>query len=166
MVASNDLIRDTQVKMLIWVYAAVLVLCLLAFRSFRGALSVTIPLAIVSLLTFALMALLGIGLKISTLPMAALGVGIGVDYGIYIFTYVKRALDNGSNLVDAFEAALKVTGNAVMVTGLTLACGVSTWIFCDLQFQADMGILLTFMFLANMLGAMVVLPAIARLLRL
>ena len=164
MAASNDLIRDTRVTMLIWVYAAVLILCLIAFRSFKGAISVTIPLAVVSLLTFAFMSVMEIGLKISTLPMAALGVGIGVDYGIYIFTSVKRALDQGASLIDAFEGAYKVTGNAVMVTGLTLACGVSTWILSDLQFQADMGMLLTFMFLANMLGAMVVLPAIARVL--
>ena len=164
MAATNDLIRDTRVNMLIWVYAAVLILCILAFRSLRGAISVTLPLAIVSILTFALMSMLEIGLKISTLPMAALGVGIGVDYGIYIFSHVKRALDNGLNLVQAFEEAMSVTGNAIMVTGLTLAFGVSTWIFSDLQFQADMGILLTFMFLANMLGALVLLPAIARLL--
>ena len=164
MATSNDLIRKTKVQMMVWVYIVVTLLCVLAFRSFRCALCVALPLTVVTSLTFALMVVFDIGLKISTLPMMALGVGIGVDYGIYIFTWVKRALENGSNLVDAFEHALGVTGNAVMVTGLTLACGVFTWIFSDLQFQVDMGILLTFMFLANMLGAMITLPAIARLL--
>jgi len=38
---------------------------------------------------------------------------------------------------------------------------VATWIFSPLKFQADMGILLTFMFLVNMLGAIVLLPALA-----
>lgn len=164
MATSNELIRDTKIKMMVWVYVAVTALCLVAFRSIRGALSVALPLAVVTSLAFALMAILEIGLKISTLPMLALGVGIGVDYGIYIFTYVQREWKKGANLVDAFESAFNVTGNAVMVTGLTLACGVLTWIFSDLQFQKDMGILLTFMFLASMLGALLTLPAIARLL--
>ena len=164
MAATNALVRDTQVDMLVWVYCAVIALCLLAFRSLRGTLCVVLPLALVSVLAFALMALLKIGLKVSTLPVAALGVGIGVDYGIYIFNRMKRALEDGAETVEAFRQAMATTGSAVLVTGLTLALGVSTWIFSDLQFQADMGILLTFMFLANLAGAVLLLPALARLL--
>ena len=107
------------------------------------------------------MSLLGIGLKTSTLPVAALGVGIGVDYGIYIFSRLRELRAEGSDLRSAYRGTLGSAGNAVLVTGLTLAIGVSTWIFSDLQFQADMGVLLTFMFLANMLGAIVLLPSLA-----
>ena len=161
MAATNDLVRDAEFEMLFWIYCAVSVLCLLAFRSIRGMLCVVLPLALVSTLTFALMALLEIGLKVSTLPVAALGVGIGVDYGIYIFSDVKHRLDGGISLVDAFRQTLAITGNAVLVTGLTLALGVMTWIFSDIQFQADMGVLLAFMFLANMAGAVLLMPALA-----
>ena len=164
MAATNDLVRDTRVEMLLWVYGAVILLCLLAFRSLRGTLCVVLPLALVSTLTYALMAQLEIGLKISTLPVAALGVGIGVDYGIYVFNQMKRALDDGASLSEAYLRAVEFTGNAVLVAALALAVGVSTWIFSDLQFQADMGILLGFMFLANMAGALLLLPALARLL--
>ena len=161
MAATNDLVRNAEFEMLLWIYCAVSVLCLLAFRSIRGTLCVVLPLALVSTLTFALMALLDIGLKISTMPVAALGVGIGVDYGIYLFSDVKRRFDAGTSLAGAFRQTLETTGNAIMFIGLTLALGVSTWIFSDLQYQADMGLLLAFMFLANMAGAVLLVPALA-----
>jgi predicted RND superfamily exporter protein len=108
------------------------------------------------------MVYLGIGLKTSTLPVVALGVGIGVDYGIYIFARLQTALNAGEYFEDAMFSALRDAGAAVVFTGLTLAIGVSTWVFSNLKFQADMGLLLTFMFLVNMLGAIILLPAMAR----
>ena len=106
-----------------------------------------------------------IGLKVSTLPVVALGVGVGVDYGIYIFSRLKSILDEGASLQEAYRKTLAITGMSVLFTGLTLAFGVATWIFSPLKFQADMGILLTFMFVVNMLGAVFLLPALACVLR-
>ena len=165
MAATNEVVKGAQLKIMLYIYAAIIVLCLLTFRSVRGMLCIVIPLSVVSILCYAVMSLLGIGLKVSTLPVAALGAGIGVDYGIYIFSGLRRKLkENGGDLSAAYRETLGVTGNAVLVTGLTLAIGVSTWIFSALKFQADMGILLTFMFLGNMLGALILLPALARVL--
>ena len=107
------------------------------------------------------MATLGIGIKVATLPVIALGVGIGVDYGIYIFNKLRFQLKNGDNLETAYFHTLKSTGRAVMITGIIMTTGVSTWVFSPIKFQADMGILLTFMFLWNMAGAMILLPALA-----
>jgi len=161
MSATNEVVKDAQIKMLLYIYAAVILLSLWTFRSWRASLCIILPLSLVSILAYALMSLLGIGLKTSTLPVAALGVGIGVDYGIYIYSRLKSYLDKGMPLHTAYIQTLRVTGSAVVVTGLTLAIGVSTWIFSALQFQADMGILLTFIFLANMLGAILLLPSLA-----
>lgn len=161
MAATNQVVEATQVPILLWVYAAVVTLCLITFRSVRVTFCIIVPLSIVSVLCYALMALLGIGLKVSTLPVAALGVGVGVDYGIYIFSRVVTSMEEGSNLQQAYLETLRTTGAAVLVTGLTLAIGVSTWVFSALQFQADMGLLLSFMFLANMLGALLLLPSLA-----
>jgi hypothetical protein len=160
MAATNQVVEASQLPMLVYIYLIVGALCLAAFRSMRATLCIMIPLALVSLLCNALMATLGIGLKVSTLPVAALGVGIGVDYGIYIFGQMQSALREGKSLREAYFETLRVTGNAVLVTGLTLAVGVGTWVFSALQFQADMGILLSFMFVANMLGAVILLPAL------
>lgn len=161
MAAANQVVEAAQLPMLLWIYLAIVGLCGLTFRSFRGTLCIVLPLGLVSVLVYALMSLLGIGLKVSTLPVAALGVGIGVDYGIYLFARLHGFLEQGRPLAAAYLATLRTTGKAVLLTGLTLALGVSTWLFSALQFQADMGLLLAFMFIGNMLGALLLLPALA-----
>jgi predicted RND superfamily exporter protein len=161
MAATNEEVKAKEYPILAGVFAAVILMCLLTFRSVTGTLCVVIPLALVSVLAYAIMAIVGIGLKVSTLPMVALGVGIGVDYGIYLFSRMQDYLDRGDNVHDAYLHTLRVTGASVVFTGITLAVGVVTWVFSPLKFQADVGILLTFMFLVNMLGAILLLPALA-----
>lgn len=161
MAATNEAVREAQFPMLLYVFSAIILLCLLSFRTVTGTLCIVIPLILVSLLAYALMSWLGIGLKVNTLPVVALGVGIGVDYGIYIFSRFQSLLDEGNEIAEAYFTTLAITGVSVIVTGCTLAMGVAAWIFSPLQLQADMGILLTFMFLMNMLGAILLLPALA-----
>jgi len=162
MAATNEVVQAAQYPIVFWVFGAVITLCLVTFRSIRATICIVLPLLLVSYLGYALMVYLQIGLKTSTLPVVALGVGIGVDYGIYLFSRLSEALRRGDVFEDAMHAAFTQTGSAVVFTGLTLAIGVSTWIFSDLKFQADMGVLLTFMFLVNMIAAIVILPALAR----
>ena len=164
MAATNEAVESSQDPMLYYVFGAVILLCLISFRSLRATLAVVVPLYVVSILAQALMTYLQIGLTVSTLPVIALGVGIGVDYGIYILSTMNNRLREGESVQQAYYAALQERGSAVLFTGITLAIGVSTWVFSSLKFQMDMGILLTFMFVVNMLGAIIVLPAIARLL--
>lgn len=160
--ATNQVIEKAQTLMLIFVYIVVSVLCFITFRSLRAVICIITPLALTSILCQALMAQMGIGVKVATLPVIALGVGIGVDYGIYIYSRLEALLIEGETLHDAFFKTLKTTGKAVSFTGLTLAIGVGTWIWSPIKFQADMGILLTFMFVWNMIGALLLLPALAR----
>ncbi len=160
MAATNEEVEASQFPIIGYVYAAVIVLCLVSFRSPAAAVCIIVPLAVVSLLAYALMALLQIGLKVSTLPVVALGVGIGVDYGIYIYGRLRTYLEQGLDFAAAYERTLATTGAGVLLTGLTLAAGVATWIVAPLKFQADMGTVLTFMFLVNMAGAIFLLPAL------
>ncbi|WP_428617366.1 efflux RND transporter permease subunit [Shewanella sp.] len=160
MAATNEAVAEAQMPMMLYVYGAVFVLCLISFRSIRATIAVILPLYVVSTLAQALMTQLDIGLAVSTLPVIALGVGIGVDYGIYILSTMAVKLRDGMPVQTAYHQALVERGSAVIFTGLTLAIGVSTWFFSALKFQMDMGILLTFMFLVNMLGAIIILPAI------
>jgi hypothetical protein len=161
MAATNEAVEAAQVPMMLYVYGAVILLCLISFRSVRATAVVVVPLYVVSTLAQWLMTALDIGLTVSTLPVIALGVGIGVDYGIYILSTMSAKLKEGMDVHSAYLCALKERGSAVLITGLTLAIGVSTWFFSDLKFQVDMGILLTFMFLVNMLAAVIVLPALS-----
>lgn len=162
MAATNEVVEKAELPMLLGVYGAVILLCLLTFRSLFATMCIVLPLMLVSLLANALMAMLGIGLKVNTLTVAALGVGIGVDYAIYLYSRMKESLDRGVSLSAAHLDALKHTGTAVLFTAVTLSLGVGTWIFSELKFQADMGILLGFMFMMNMIGAIVLLPALLR----
>jgi hypothetical protein len=164
MAATNEAVSAAQWPIMACVFGAVILLCLISFRSVRGTLCVLLPLGLVSLLSYALMAMLEIGLKVSTLPVAALGVGVGVDYGIYLYSRLRTFYRDGDSLREAFTKTLRVTGNGVLFTGITLAIGVSTWMFSPLKFQADMGLLLAFLFLMNMVGALILLPALAHFL--
>ncbi len=165
MAATNEEIERAQFPILFYLFSAIIVLCLITFRSITATLCIMLPLGLVSLLAYALMALMDIGLKVATLPVVALGVGVGVDYGIYIYSRLREFLQTENSLCEAYWKTLCQTGSSVMFTAVTLAIGVISWIFSPLKFQADMGILLTFMFIVNMLGAIILLPALACLFR-
>ena len=162
MAATNEVVESAQFPMVTWLYIAIVLLCLISFRSWRATVCVELPLVIVSDLAYALMVYLQIGLKTSTLPVVALGVGIGVDYGIYLCSALLERLRDGKSLEDALCESFATMGTSVVFTGLALAIGVGTWAFSAIKFQADMGVLLAFMFLFNMLGAMLLMPALAR----
>ena len=159
--ATNDVIASKQVFMLLLVYAVVTTMVFLTFRNLRAVVCIMVPLTITSMLCEAVMAHLGIGVKVATLPVIALGVGIGVDYGIYIYSRLEHYLLLGHGIGDAYRRTLRSAGRAVTLTGLTLSAGVLTWMWSPLKFQVDMGILLLFIFLWNMVGALTLLPALA-----
>ncbi len=160
--ATNDAVEQAEVQMLAAIFGAITLLCWLTFRSWRAVLCIIVPLTLVSILCNALMAMLGIGLKVATLPVIAMGVGVGVDYGIYLYESLQHEIEHrGASLREAFYQALRQRGTAAVFTGVTMSIGVGTWAFSALKFQADMGVLLAFMFLVNMLGAVFLLPAMA-----
>jgi len=146
------------------VYAAVILLCFVTFRSWRAVVVAVVPLVITSVLCEALMVMLGIGVKVATLPVIALGVGIGVDYALYLLSVQLAQQRQGVSLSAAYKKAVQFTGKVVALIGITLAAGVVTWVFSPIKFQADMGILLTFMFVWNMLGALILIPALSHFL--
>ena len=162
--ATNISVKQAWRQMVMLVYVAVVVLCFITFRSWRAVLVAVLPLVLTSMLAEALMVALGMGVKVATLPVIALGVGIGVDYALYILSVTLAQLRAGATLSAAYYRALLFTGKVVMLTGVTLAIGVVTWIASPIKFQADMGVLLAFMFLWNMIGALVLLPALAHFL--
>jgi hypothetical protein len=162
MAATNEAVEAADKWVNLALFASVTLLCLVTFRSFPITLCVILPLALVTVLCNGLMAMLGIGVKVNTLPVVALGVGVGVDYGIYLFERMKHEMeDEGLKLKDAFVEALKQRGTASIFTAATMTIGVATWMFSALKFQADMGILLCFMFLVNAFAAILLLPALA-----
>lgn len=162
--ATNTVVKHAWTQMLLLVYAAVTVLCFVTFRSWRAVVVAVLPLMLTSILAEALMVWLQIGVKVATLPVIALGVGIGVDYALYILSVTLAQRKQGDSLSVAYYKSLLFTGRVVLLTGITLAGGVLTWAFSDIKFQADMGVLLAFMFIWNMLGALILIPALSHFL--
>ncbi|MBI5604580.1 MAG: MMPL family transporter [Deltaproteobacteria bacterium] len=162
--ATNIVVKKAEHSMLLYVYSAVIMLCFITFRSWRAVLVAVLPLLLTSILCEALMVLLNIGVKVATLPVIALGVGIGVDYALYLLSVQLNWQRTGLSLGQSYKRAVQFTGKVVGLVGLTLAAGVVTWVFSPIKFQADMGILLTFMFIWNMIGALVLIPALSHFL--
>lgn len=161
MAATNEAVKAAERRMNVILFAAVGGFCFLTFFAVGPAVCVLLPLALVSFLGNAVMVLLNIGLKPSTLPVLAMGVGVGVDYGIYLFARTQAHLARGTRLLDAYRESLREVGAAVVFTSVTMSIGVASWYFSELKFQADMGILLAYMFFVNMVGAVLLMPALA-----
>jgi predicted RND superfamily exporter protein len=162
--ATNAVVRQADRTTKLAVYAAVILLCFLSFRSWRAVACATLPLLLTSLLCEALMVFLGIGVKVATLPVIALGVGLGVDYALYVLSVTLARMRQGQPLHEAYRQSLAFTGKVVVLAGVTLSVSVATWAFSDIKFQADMGKLLAFMFGWNILATLVLVPALARFL--
>lgn len=162
MAATNESVAAADKWVNFALFGAVGVLCLVMLKSMRATLCIILPLALVTLWCQGIMAWLGIGMKVNTLPVVALGVGVGVDYGIYLFERIRHEMESrGHSLRDAFVEALRQRGAASLFTAVTMTISVATWVFSPLKLQADMGILLAFMFLVNVFGAILLLPALA-----
>ena len=159
--AINEEVEKSETPMLLYVYAAIAMLVFLVYQDVRAVLVCCLPLTIGTFIGYWFMKELQIGLTIATLPVMVLAVGIGVDYAFYIYNRIRLHQAHGQPIVKAVEHALLEVGIATIFTAFTLAVGVATWAFSDLKFQADMGKLLAFMFMVNMVMAMTVLPAFA-----
>ena len=161
MAATNQEIEESEMPMMMLVYAVIILMVLVTYRDWRAAICCCAPLTLATFLGYWFMKEFGIGLKVATLPVMVLAVGLGVDYAFYIYSRLQVHLAEGLEVAESYQKTLLETGNAVVFTAVTLAIGVSTWAFSDLKFQADMGVLLTFMFLINMIMAVTALPALA-----
>lgn len=159
--AINEEVEHSELPMMLYVYAAIVILVFLVYRDLRAVLACCLPLTVGTFIGYWFMKELQIGLTVATLPVMVLAVGIGVDYAFYIYNRLQLHLASGQGIVKAVEHAILETGMATIFTAITLAIGVATWSFSELKFQADMGKLLAFMFMVNMVMAMTVLPAFA-----
>ena len=159
--AINDEVEKSELPMMLYVYAAIVILVFGVYRDFRAVLACCLPLTVGTFIGYWFMKELDIGLTVATLPVMVLAVGIGVDYAFYIYNRLQLHLSHGQPIVKALEHSILEVGTANIFTAITLAVGVATWSFSELKFQADMGKLLAFMFMVNMVMAMTALPAFA-----
>jgi len=158
--ASNEVVAESQALNLVLIFGVVFFFCAITYRSFVAGLILIIPLAVAQIITNAFMAIQGIGLNVNTLPVASIGVGVGVDYGIYIMSRIKEEVPKSDNILEAISTGIRTTGRAIFFTGTTLALGVIFWSFSVLRFQAEMGLLLALLLIINMFGAIIISPTL------
>ncbi|SFU20830.1 efflux RND transporter permease subunit [Paraburkholderia aspalathi] len=159
--ATNDEVEKSELPMMLYVYLAIVILVFAVYRDFRAVVACCLPLTVGTFIGYWFMKEFEIGLTVATLPVMVLAVGIGVDYAFYIYNRLQAHLAGGETIVKALEHSILEVGMATIFTAITLAIGVATWSFSALKFQADMGKLLAFMFVVNLVMAMTALPALA-----
>ncbi|MFH0813103.1 MAG: efflux RND transporter permease subunit [Pseudomonadota bacterium] len=159
--AVNEEITYSNNMTILLIFIIIYLFVAISYRSFVAGFLIVIPLALANVLTAAYMAINKIGLNINTLPVASLGVGVGVDYSIYIIDRIKQEYRRLGNVENAIHLAVNTTGKAVSFTATTLVGGIILWYFLsNLRFQAEMSILLSLLMIINMLGAMILVPVL------
>lgn len=158
--AVNEVLSEVQSNNVFEMLVIVFFFTAATFRSVSVGLLTMLPLAVGTFLMFAFMYLAEIDLNINTLPVAALGIGIGVDYAIYMVARILDEYRRVGTLDEAFALSLPTTGKTVFLTAVTFAAGVITWTLSSMRFQALMGLLLGFLFMACMLATLILVPSL------
>ena len=164
--AMNAEVEQSNFKIMVAIAAVIAVCIFLYYRSLTTGLILLFSLLTANSVSYAFMAINGVGLNISTLPLAALGVGIGVDYGIYMIDRIREEYARLGDVTEAIHASLSSAGSAIFVTAATMILPLLPWtLFSPLRFQAEMGMLLGLVLLMNMFGSLIFVPAAVALFR-
>ncbi len=158
-IALNEEMKNSHAQMDLAVLVTIFIMCSLAFRSFVAGAMLAVPLILSNLMAFAYMAFANIGLSVNTLPCSAVGVGVGVDFAIYLYSRCIEEFPNHSGYKDTIITAVKTAGSGIVLTGITLILPVLAWYFISaLKFQAQMGFFLAMLLFINMIAALTLHP--------
>jgi predicted RND superfamily exporter protein len=170
--AINEVIEKYQIRTLGWSLLAIFIFCSIVFRSPMAGVILVIPLIVSNIIAFALMATgflyaipTPITITTSTLPVSAVGIGLGVDYGIYLLSRIKEEFKISNDLNAAITAAMTTTGKAIIYISTTLTIGILFWVISPLMFQAMMGFFLAVILFLNMLGALFLVTSFVAILK-
>jgi predicted RND superfamily exporter protein len=163
--AVNEAVEDSYWTTLSLVLLALGAFLYVTYGTLVGTLILMIPVVLSQFANEAFMYLMHIDLNVNSLPIAAVGAGVGVDYGIYHFSRMIDAFDEGRSLDDAVDYATATTGKAIIFTASTMIAGAIFWWFSDLKFQAEMGFLLALLMVFNTFGGLVIVPAWIKIVR-
>jgi predicted RND superfamily exporter protein len=163
--AVNEAVENSYWTTLALVMCAVAAFLYFTYGTLVGTIILMIPVLMAQFATEAFMYLMRIDLNVNSLPVAAVGAGVGVDYGIYHFSRMMDAIDEGRDVDDAVDHATATTGKAIIFTATTMLAGTIFWWFAPLKFQAEMGLLLALLMGFNAFGGLIVVPALVKVIR-
>ncbi|MBI2059370.1 MAG: MMPL family transporter [Nitrospirae bacterium] len=161
--AVNEEVERSYWLILGVVLSTTFLLVLFFYRSLRAAFILVPPLLLSQFLSEAFMYLGGIDMNINSLPVAAVGIGVGIDYGIYVYERLQEELGKGAHFLDAYRTTIQTTGKAVLFTATTLVAGVIFWVFTPLKFTSEMALLLALLMILNYIGALIFVPVLAKM---
>ena len=156
--AANDVLYRLDLINITFVLAAIFIFCAVSFRSVVAGALFIVSCVMANFGAFVYMGARGIGLTVDTIPIISLGIGLGVDYGIYTVARIRDEVMNGRRLDDAITTALRTTGAAVFSTFAVMIGGILPWAFSPLQFHNEMSVLLIFLMATNMIAGVLILP--------
>ncbi len=159
--AVNEVILSGQIQSIALALFILVMMCIIVYRSSIAGMFFMVPVVLANLVTFAFMAWQNIGMNINTVPVAALGIGLGVDYTLYICDRIKSEYDLGKSHLEAISISLHCAGRGVLVTALVLIASVGVWLFSSLRFQAEMGMLIGLWLFVSAMSALFLMPAMA-----
>ena len=164
--AVNDEIELKESRLLIAIMIIIIFNLIWLYRSVKLGVIITFVLATSHFMTMSVMTLLDVGMNLNTLPLAALGLGRGVDYSIYMADRMRDEMQRGLDFSGAASRAFNTSGIAIIVTAMTMILPLLSWSFLSpIRFQAEMGLLLAIILAFNMLGALTIVPAAIKILK-
>jgi len=159
--AVNEVILSGQIQSIALALFILVMMCIIVYRSSIAGMFFMVPVVLANLVTFAFMSPQNIGMNINTVPVAALGIGLGVDYALYICDRIKGEYDSGKTHLEAISLSLHCAGRGVLVTAFVLIASVCVWLYSSLRFQAEMGMLIGLWLAVSALSALFLMPALA-----
>jgi predicted RND superfamily exporter protein len=163
--AVNEIIFAKQIESIALALLVLVICCAVTYRSLAAGMFFMVPVLLSNALTFSFMAWAGIGMNINTLPIAALGIGLGVDYAFYVVDEIREELRKGCLLPAAVERSLLGAGRGVLVTAATLITSVVIWYSSSIRFQAEMGILMALWLFISAMSSLLLMPALVVILK-
>ncbi len=158
--AVNEIILAKQIESIALALLVLVACCAVAYRSLSAGMFFMVPVLLSNTLTFSFMAWKGIGMNVNTLPIAALGIGLGVDYSFYIVDHIREELKKGRTLDQALDYSLLSAGRGVLITAATLIISVVIWSLSSIRFQAEMGLLMALWLCVSSAASLLLMPSL------
>jgi predicted RND superfamily exporter protein len=163
--AANEEILKNDILMNVLGFGTIFFVLLFTYRSFVAGIMMLIPLFLANGVINAYIGFRHLGINLQSLPVVTVGVGFGIDYGLYI---VSRAIEEYRDHLDftkAVQRGMQTAGKAVTFTAVSLAVSTLAWYFSNIRFNSDMGLLLFLWMTISFLSTMTLLPALMVIMR-
>jgi predicted RND superfamily exporter protein len=158
--AANEELVKNDVLMNFLGFFTMYMIMLFTYRSFAAGLYLLAPLALSNIMVNGYMAANDIGVNIHTLPLVTVGLGFGIDYGLYIVSRTIEEIRVRGNLEDSVREALETSGKAVTFTAVTMVISTVFWTTSNIRFNAEMGLLLAIWMAISYVGSQTLTPVL------